>query len=148
MRREVMNTTHGGAPGKPEWRQEIAQKVENTKTEITDDAVEMQFGYEPAGKADKVRAMIVESGSGSAVGRAAIHAGPTGRVVWNSELDGRHKSKAKSVYDLPAAFNQTGNQFVENAMRMMQTEFGLLTELSFATMPDSAFYGNVVVEKQ
>lgn len=147
MRREVMNTTHGGAPGKPEWRQEIARNLDQTAVAVTDDSVSMDFGYSPSGKADEVRAMIVEAGSGSAAGGKAIHAGPSGRSVWNSNLDGKHPSNAKSVYNLPAEFNQTGNQFVENAIRMMQTEFGTITEAVFATTPDSSYYGNVTVSK-
>lgn len=148
MRREAGRTTHGGAPGKPAWRREIAENIQHTATAVTGDSVSMDFGYSPSDKADEVRAMIVESGSGSAVGNAPIHAGPTGRSVWDGDVTGRHPSKAKSEYDLPDAFNQTGNQFVENAMRMMQTEFGQLTEIAFATTPDSRYYGSVEVKKR
>ena len=92
--------------------------------------------------------MIVKAGSGSAVGNAPIHAGPTGRSVWDGDVTGKHPSKTKSEYELPDAFNQTGNQFIENAMRMMQTEFGQLTEIAFATTPDSCYYGSVEVRKR
>ena len=148
MQREVMNTTHGGAPGKPDWRKEIARNLDKTAVAVTDDSVSMDFGYSPSDKADEVRAMVVEAGSGSAAGGKPITAGPNGRSVWNSELDGKHPSRAKSVYKLPAEFNQKGNKFVENAMRMMQTEFGTITETVFATTPDSAYYGNVKVDER
>ena len=148
MRREVMNTTHGGAPGKPDWRKEIARNLDKTAVAVTDDSVSMDFGYSPSDKADETRAMVVEAGSGSAVGGKSITAGPTGREVWNSELDGKHPSRAKSVYRLPAEFNQKGNSFIKNSMRMMQTEFGMVTEAVFATTPDSAYYGNVRVDKR
>lgn len=148
MRREVMNTTHGGAPGKPEWRRKIVQNLDKTAVALTEDSVSMHFGYSPSDKADMVRAMVVERGSGSAAKGSAITAGPTGRSVWNSELDSKHPSKAKSVYKLPAEFNQDGNRFVENAVRMMQTEFGTITENAFATTPDSVYYGNVMVNRK
>lgn len=148
MRREVMNTTHGGAPGKPEWRKDIARNLDKTAVAVTDDSVSMDFGYSLSDKADETRAMVVEAGSGSAAGGKPITAGPTGREVWNSELDGKHPSRAKSVYKLPAEFNQKGNSFVDNSMRMMQTEFGIMTEVTFATTPDSVYYGNVKVDKR
>lgn len=146
MRREVGRTLHGGAPGKPAWRAEIAQNLEHIATAVTDDSISMDFGYSPSDKADEVRAMVVEAGSGSAAGGDAIHAGPTGRSVWNDELSGRRPSRAKSEYMLPDAFNQAGNEFVENALRMAQTEFGDIIETAFANVPDSAYYGNVTVK--
>lgn len=148
MQHEVINTTHGGASGKPDWRKEIVRNLDKTAVAVTDDSVSMDFGYSPSDKADEVRAMLVEAGSGSAAGGKPITAGPNGRSVWNSELDGKHPSRAKSVYKLPAEFNQKGNKFVENAMRMMQTEFGTITETVFATTPDSAYYGNVKVDER
>lgn len=148
IQREVMNTTHGDAPGKPDWRKEIARNLDKTAVAVTDDSVSVDFGYSPSDKADEVRAMVVEAGSGSTVGGKPITAGPNGRSVWNSELDGKHPSRAKSVYKLPAEFNQKGNKFIENAMRMMQTEFGTMTETVFAATPDGIYYGNVKVDKQ
>lgn len=98
MRREVDRTTCGGAPGKPAWRQEIAQNLEHTATAVTDDSISMDFGCSPSGKADEVRAMVVEAGSGSAAGGDAIHAGPAGRSVWDADLSERHPSRARSEY--------------------------------------------------
>ena len=145
MKREVGRTTHGGAPGKPAWRDEIARNLTHVATAVSGDSVSMDFGYSPSDKADLVRAMIVEDGSGSAIGNDPIHAGPTGRSVWDEDVSGKHPSRAKTEYNLPDAFNQVGNQFVENAVRMMQTEFGRATEAVFATTPDDAYYGNVQV---
>ena len=147
MRREIHHTTHGGAPGKPEWRSHMESNLQHGATVVSDNGVSMEFGYYPDGQADMVRAMIVEEGSGSAVNGDPIHAGPTGRAVWDDELSGKHPSRAKSEYDLPAEFNQQGNQFVENAMRIMESEFGEATGVAFATIPDSAYYGNVQVDK-
>ena len=90
MRREVAKTTHGGAPGKPDWRREIANNLDHIATAVTGDSVSMDFGYSPSGKADEVRAMIVAAGSGSAAGGSAIHAGPPGRSVWDDDVSLRH----------------------------------------------------------
>ena len=148
MRQEIQRTVDGGGPGKPGWRNEIASKLNKLASEVSDSAVSMDFGYSPSGKADLVRAMIVEAGSGSAAGNAPIHVGPTGRSVWDDDVSGQHPSRAKSEYLLPAAFNQRGNQFMENAMRIMHTSFGDITEFVFSTVPDSAYYGNVQVSKR
>ncbi len=148
MRAEAGRTTNGGAPGKPEWRREIAGNLNHVATAVAGDGISMDFGYSPAGLADEVRAMVVNEGSGSAAGGAAIHAGPTGRSVWDSELSGRHPSRAKTEYDLPEGFNQKGNRFVENAVRRMQTRFGDRLEAVFAAEPDSTYYGNVHVHKR
>ena len=145
MRREVRMTTHGGAPGKPDWRAEITQNLGHVATAVTGDSVSMDFGYSPSDKPDEVRAMIVVDGSGSAAGGTAIHAGPTGRSVWNDDVSGKHPSRAMGVYDLPEEFNQKRNRFVENALRMMQKEFGHETENVFSSTPDSAYYENVRV---
>lgn len=145
MRAEAGRTTNGGAPGKPEWRREIARNLNHMATAIASDGISMDFGYSPDSPADEVRAMVVNEGSGSAAGGETIHAGPTGRSVWDGELSGRHPSRAKSEYDLPQGFNQKGNRFVENAVRRMQTRFGDRLDAAFAAEPDSTYYGNVHV---
>jgi len=145
MRQEAQRTVGGGGPGKPAWRSELAANLNHLATAVTDTSVSMDFGYSPSGKADLVRAMIIEAGAGSAADNAPIHAGPTGRSVWDDDVSGQHPSRAKTEYLLPAAFNQAGNRFMENAMRIMQTFYGDITEYVFATIPDSAYYGNVQV---
>lgn len=124
MAQEVGRTTHGGAPGRPEWRREISTGLKCVHTEEDRSCIRMDFGFEPSGLPETVRAMIVGEGSGSAVGGEPIHAGPPGRSVWDGEVTGKHPSHAQSEYMLPNAFNQTGNRFVANAVRRMQTRFG------------------------
>ena len=148
MRQEAQRTVGGGGPGKPAWRSELAANLDHLATAVSDTSVSMDFGYSPSGKADLVRAMIIEAGAGSAAGNAPIHAGPTGCSVWDDDVSGQHPSRAKTEYLLPAAFNQAGNRFMENAMRIMQTFYGDITEYVFATIPDSAYYGNVQVSSR
>lgn len=85
MRAEAGRTTNGGAPGKPEWRREIARNLNHMATAIASDGISMDFGYSPDSPADEVRAMVVNEGSGSAAGGETVHAGPTGRSVWDGE---------------------------------------------------------------
>ena len=143
MKREVQHTTHGGAPGKPAWRAEIERGIRHIETKQMGSGIEMMFGYEPSGLPATVRAMIVHDGSGSAAGGAPITAGPEGRSVWDDDVSGKHPSRAKSEYPLPAAFNQAGNHFAENALTMMETRFGETVESTMQAVPDSAYYGNV-----
>ena len=88
MRREIERTTDGGAPGKPAWRKEISEGLRKVSETVGSDAVSVEIGYEAKDAAMAVRANIVNEGSGSAVGNPPIHAGPTGRNVWDSDLSG------------------------------------------------------------
>lgn len=149
MEHEAQLTTHGGAPGKPSWRDEIERNLGHVATTVTADGISMDFGYSPSGMADKVRAMIVAYGSGDKAdgGGEKIHAGPPGRSVWDDDLTGRHPSQAKSEHPMPDAFNQEGNRFIENAMRRAQTEFGGLTKAAFAFLPDRMYWEKVRVNR-
>lgn len=142
--------THGGAPGKPGWREDIARNIGITACAITADSVSVDVGYVPTGKADEVRAMVVGYGSGDKAegGGEAIHAGPTGRSVWGKDLDGKHPSRAKTMYPLPEAFNQEGNQFVSNALRRAQAQFGERVQGACAALPDVVYHGKVRVDGQ
>lgn len=147
MEHEVQLTTNGGAPGKPAWREEIADNLGHVATTITADGISMDFGYSPSGMADKVRAMVVAYGSGEKAdgGGEKIHAGPPGRSVWDADLTGRHPSRAHTEHPLPDEFNQTGNQFVRNALRRAQTQFGGLVEAAFEALPDRMYWEKVRV---
>lgn len=94
MRREVHMTNHGGAPGKPEWRDAIAEGIKVQERRGDNSSIEMDLGYKPEGTNELVRAMIVTDGSGSAVGNPRIHAGPEGRHVWDEDVSGQHPSLA------------------------------------------------------
>lgn len=150
MRQEVHMTTDGGAPGKPEWRDHIAQNIRHVSTTVAGGGIEMEFGYSPTSESDEVRAMVVAYGSGDKAegGGARIHAGPPGRQVWDGDLSGRKASTAKSEYDLPEAFNQRGNMFVSNAIKRMRARFGDHLEATFATLPSATFYRKVSVKRQ
>lgn len=91
--------------------------------------------------------MLISEGGGSAAGGSPIHAGPPGREVWDDDLSGKHPSRAKTEYDLPDAFNQPGNHFVQNAVKLMEKHYNdILADLA-ASIPDAVFYNAVRVSK-
>lgn len=149
MREEIQQTTYKDAPGKPEWRNQISDMLQEVYRDITDDSIECNVGLPPdlenQCKYMFIRAMIISEGSGSQVGGFPITAGPTGRIVWNDALDGQNSSRAKSEYSLPNEFNQQGNHFVDNAIKRMRKHFSdILKEAAHALSP-SVFYDNVTV---
>lgn len=127
MKQEIKNTTHGGAPGRPEWRSQISNMLRETYRDITESYMEVAVGLpdnlDSIAKYIFVRAMIITEGSGSAVGNAPITAGPYGRSVWNDSLTGKNPSSSMITYKLPSEFNQKGNHFIENAVKLMRKEF-------------------------
>lgn len=149
MRQEVRMTTDGNTPGQSAWRDHIASNIQHVSTTITGTGIEMEFGYSPDSEADTVRAMVVAYGSGDKAegGGTRIHAGPTGRQVWNADLSGRKSSAAQSEYDLPEAFNQRGNLFVDNAIKRTRAKFGNHLAATFRTLPSATFYRRVQVRK-
>lgn len=141
MRQEVRMTTDGNTPGRTAWRDHIAKNIEHISTTITATGIEMEFGYSPDNEADTTRAMVVAYGSGDKAdgGGTPIHAGPAGRQVWNGDLSGKKSSEAQTEYDLPEAFNQQGNQFIQNAIKRTRARFGGQVENTFRTLPGAVF---------
>lgn len=106
-----------GAPGDPEWRNEIDRDLHRLYEKLAGDLLEIGVGAEYSeGTAKHVRAMVVAYGAGSGAGGERIFAGPPGRRVWNDSLTGKHPSRSEDVYDLPGGFNQEGNDFVNRAV--------------------------------
>ena len=132
MKREVQSTTHGGAPGKPSWRDALKSGIKRQETRKTGAALEMDFGYKPGSESELVRAMIITEGGGSAVGNAPITAGPTGRSVWDDDVSGRYPSQAESEHELPDAFNQQGNEWLKSALIQYEGRYGDVLEMLFA----------------
>ena len=85
MRAEAGRTTNGGAPGKPKWRRGIARNLNHKATANASEGSSKDFGYFPHRPADEGGAVVVNEGSGSAAGGETVHAGPTGRSVWDGE---------------------------------------------------------------
>ena len=136
MRDELEKTTHGGAPGKPAWREKVSQDIHRVFESIANDVIEIGVGLDYSeGTWEHVRAMLIAYGSGSEAGGGAIWAGPPGREVWNDDLSGRKQSEAHGEYPLPAEFNQKGNDFVNNAMRRMKPFFDDIIDDAIRTMP-------------
>lgn len=126
MQDEIQKTTHGDAPGKPVWRDHLAAELQEVYRVVADEVIEFGVGLPYMNYADAgykfVRAMLVAYGSGSEAGGKAIRSRP-GEMVWDEDLREVQPSRALTEYNLPGAFNQTGNDFITNAMKLMQTHF-------------------------
>ena len=147
MEREVLQTTYKGAPGKPEWRKMIQEKLEVVEEAVTDEYMQAKVGLDTNILfTDFLKAMIVTYGSGNRVGNGSIEAGPPGRIVWDGNMDGQHPSREEGNWLLPEEFNQTGNHFVRNAVMLMRKHFKDVLDEASATLPSSIFYRNVHVK--
>lgn len=144
MKREVMKTVDGDGPGKPEWRKEMTGILQEVYQIIADEYIEAGVGI-PSDEtlSTIVKAMVILEGAGSAAGNSPIRSRP-GEEVWNDDLSGKWRSSAKTEYLLPDGFNQKGNHFVENAMKLMRKHFNDVLREASANLPDSVFYMNVL----
>lgn len=131
MKKEIKKTTYGKSPGKPEWRKEISSLLQEVYSIVADNYIECGVGLpDDVAHNTLVKAMLIGYGSGfMSYGNATggyssgpITAGPTGREVWDNNMDGKHPSQAKSTYEIPQ-FNQEGNHFIYNSMLLMQKHF-------------------------
>ena len=146
MEKEVVRTVHGGGPGKPAWRSHVKDLLKVVEEQIADSYLEAKVGVDTSGaQTDLVKAMLIAEGAGSAAGGSPIHAGPTGRPVWDDDLSGKKPSAAKSEYDLPGAFNQPGNHFIDNAVKLMKKHYEDIQAGIGSSIPDSVFYSAVIV---
>ena len=136
----MVRTVHGGGPGKPSWREGVKQQLRVVEEVVTDAYLEAKVGVDTnTAFTDFIKAMLISEGAGSAAGGSPIYAGPPGRSVWNNDLSGQQPSKAKSSYPLPGAFNQPGNHFVQNAIRIMRLHFDDVLSTAMASIPSSIF---------
>lgn len=143
MRDEIQRTVHGDGPGKPEWREALAADLREVYRVVADEVIEFGVGLPYLNYADAgykfVRAMLVAYGGGNAApGGEKIHSRP-GELVWDDDLHDHGPSQALTEYDLPDAFNQEGNDFLSNAMRLMRVHFQGLLAKAGARLPKGLF---------
>lgn len=148
MQQEVIKTTYGGAPGRPEWRDTLKSRLKVVNEVVTDQYMSAEVGadYSSQPLYELVRAMIIAYGSGSAVGNPPIEAGPRGRTVWDDALLSQGESEASFEGPLPKEFNQIGNHFIDNAVKLMQKHFKDTLDEASASLPSSVFYRNLHVK--
>lgn len=125
MEREVLRTVNGGGPGKPGWRASIRDRLDIVEETFTDSFLEGKVGLDnDLLYSDFVKAMLIAYGSGSAgLTGICMTAGPAGRIVWDDDLSGQGPSKVQEQRMLPSGFNQSGNEFIENSVRIMKNRF-------------------------
>ena len=145
MRKEIFMTEDGGGPGKPGWRDKLADDIKIVFRDIVNDAIEFGVGADySAGTWEHVRAMLIAYGGGSMGGGSRIMTHP-GEEVWNDDLDGKKTSGAHNVYYLPDGFNQVGNDWLNNAMREMRLFFDDILNDAIRNMPESVLSKAVYV---
>lgn len=146
MQDEIQKTTYGDAPGKPAWREQLSAELREVYRIVADEVIEFGVGLPYTNYADAgykfIRAMLVAYGSGSEAGGEAIRSRP-GELVWDEDLREAQPSRALTEYYLPDAFNQTGNDFIANAMKLMRTHFMNLLEGASAKLPKGLFSSHV-----
>lgn len=139
MEKESQMTVYGNSPGRTEWRRKMASDMTKVYEKIGNDMVEFGIGLSyHEDSLDYMKAMIVTEGSGFWVGNDPIHAGPAGRLVWDKEFN-RKPSKVQKEYDLPDAFNQPGNDWLETSMEIFRREFGRYLTMVWEDIPDAEF---------
>lgn len=147
MEQEVLRTTYKDAPGKPEWRKMVQDRLEVVNETVTDEYMEAKVGLDTNMLfVDQIKAMVVAYGSGNRAGNGPIEGGPTGRIVWDNNLDGQRPSEVDGNYLLPLEFNQRGNNFIHNATKLMRKHFDDVLDEACSSLPSSVFYGNVHVK--
>lgn len=151
MRREIHRTTHGGAPGKPDWRDELEQELREVYRVIANGVIEFGVGLPFESYADAgykfVRAMVIVYGSGSKVGNPPIQSRP-GEIVWDDDLYERQPSTAKSAFLLPEEFNQTGNDFIRVSMELMKTHFEAMLAVLPQKIADRLFQDSMMAVRR
>lgn len=95
-----VGATGKGAPGDPEWRNEIDRELKKLYVEVTKNAIEGAVGVSYSSGYRFVRLMLVAYGSGSRSDApdwtaSPIMYGPEGRSVWNDSLTRHHPSQSK-----------------------------------------------------
>lgn len=146
----AVGKTGKGAPGDLEWRNELDRDLEKLYVRVVDDIVEGAVGANAGyGEGDNyfVRAMLIAYGSGNRavspnpitgkkVSRAAIHAGPHGREVWDDDLmDHVDGGSHSSYHKMPQSFNQIGNFFPEKALEDVRAHFEQIVGNALRNIP-------------
>ena len=67
--------------------------------------------------------------------------------MWDDDLRNIKTSAAETAYPLPDMFNQEGNHFIENAMKIMAKKFDDVLDQASVNLPDDFFYRSVVSKK-
>lgn len=142
----IVGRTGKGGPGDVNWRRDLASDIHRLFENITDSMLEYGVGVDYTEAYMKVRANIIDLGSGSAVeGGKAIHAGPPGRQVWNDELTGKHGSDAQERM-LPSGFNHPGNDYVTKALDATEPFFQNAVAHALDNAPDDLLVDCLVTQ--
>lgn len=126
-KREVTKTTYGGAPGREDWRNDMAENMKKFPIRYENGYMILPVGLDlQEGTSVWIRALVITFGSGHRAQTDGgtglpIHARPM-ETVWDSEMTGERISDAWTPFFLPDQFNQTGNMWLENTVRQIEPD--------------------------
>ena len=122
-----------------DWKQFVSNGIKPLYRDIATDYIESKVGIEDSDDELYRKAIIIALGGGP------TYAGPKGRTVWDWDYAGQHPSNAKARYRLPASWKLKGNKWMSNAIKKMRVYFFDVLDAGIANLPDSIFYGNLMV---
>lgn len=147
MEKEIY-VTLDGPNGRTAWKDELKNSLAVVYEKVADNAIEFGVGAPlTSSLKTKVARMIITKGSGFHVGRPWIHEKP-GKMVFDKGLN---RKKSKAVYHadrsilLPAAFNQKGNDWLNNSVKRMETFFNDILERASIDLPDTIFSNALII---
>ena len=94
----MVGRTGKGAPGDPSWRADLRDELQKVGIDYLGDVLEGKVGVAGPKLYQRVRALLIAYGSGSRSTKpgwdaSPIMFGPEGRMVWDDELEHRHRSR-------------------------------------------------------
>lgn len=129
-----------------EWRDILKAHIKHIREEITGDVLRYYIGPEYSEDPENalwMRAMVIAFGNAP-----PIYAGPEGAEVWDNDLWSRTESKVKVQKEIPQSWYHEGRNYIENAIRIMRTEFADIIIGELASMPASVFSSNIKVSSR
>lgn len=117
----------GGRTGKAEWREKVKADLRNISKGVTGSVLQREIGLPYSGDAndaESMRAFVIAYGTGfNAKGGGNAMTTKPGQLVWDSELESKHMSEAKGVWNLPDSWNRPYTDFIDVAVRNLRVEY-------------------------
>lgn len=126
-----------------EWRDILKAHIKHIREEIAGDVIKYYVGPgypEDPENASWMRAMVIAFGNAP-----PIYAGPEGTEVWDNDLWSRTSSRVKEQKEIPQSWYHEGRNYIENAIRIMRTEFADIVIGELGDMPSTVFSNNIRV---
>lgn len=130
------------------WRDSIKADLKHIDSIVTNTVVEYICGLDyEQGTAAWMKAMVIAYGMGKLglIGQT-IYAGPKGRMVWDSNLDGKIPSAVETEHEIPQTWYHAGGWFLQNATIKMGTLFKDIAEDALSAIPKNIIRTCITVQ--